>query len=122
MKNGPYELVCAPDGYPGKRYRDRYCYEHHLVWWQNTGEILEENEVLHHVDGNKRHNIFTNLVKLFRATHASQHAPAPAPSDSLVCAACGMVFLREHKQQLKGYKRTFCNRACMGKFFAGKGG
>ena len=40
MKNGPYEMVIAPEEYPGRRYRNRYVYEHQLVWWKNTGKLV----------------------------------------------------------------------------------
>ena len=33
MINGDYILVVAPDDYPGVRYREKYCYEHYLVYW-----------------------------------------------------------------------------------------
>ena len=31
MKSGNYILIKAPDNYPGKKYRGKYCYEHHYV-------------------------------------------------------------------------------------------
>lgn len=75
MKNGPYELVIAPADYPGMKYRGRYIYEHILVWWQNTGEILSDDEVVHHKDENKRNNVFDNLEKKTRSKHAAEHDP-----------------------------------------------
>lgn len=41
MKNGDYILVIAPDWYRGKRYRGKYCYEHHLVKENNIIKIIE---------------------------------------------------------------------------------
>ena len=43
MKNGDYILVKAPTNYPGKKYRNKYCYEHHLVYWQHYGIIPNNN-------------------------------------------------------------------------------
>lgn len=37
MRCGPYILIIPPPEYPGKKYRGRYAYEHHVVWWENTG-------------------------------------------------------------------------------------
>lgn len=34
VKNGPYELVIAPEEYPGKKYRGRYAYEHRVNYWR----------------------------------------------------------------------------------------
>ena len=74
MKNGPYELVIAPDDFPGKKYRDIYCYEHTLVWWINTGVIPKSNEIIHHKQpGNKRDNRFENLELLTNSEHAKLH-------------------------------------------------
>ena len=74
MKNGPYELVVAPDGYPGKRYRGRYVYEHVLVWWANTGELPSPGKVVHHKNGKQRDNRFRNLELKTRAIHTREHS------------------------------------------------
>lgn len=74
MKCGNYELVKAPLDYPGKKYRDKYCYEHHLVWWQITGNIISEKEVIHHINENKRDNRFENLELLNKKVHTSNHS------------------------------------------------
>ena len=74
MKNGPYELVIAPPEYPGKRYRGRYCYEHHLVWRENTGHVVQPGEHIHHKDENKRNNDFDNLRLKGKSEHRREHA------------------------------------------------
>lgn len=73
MKNGPYELVAAPTEYPGFKYRGKYCYEHHLVWWRTTGEIIENPYCIHHKNEDKRDNSFSNLEKLTKSDHTSLH-------------------------------------------------
>ena len=73
MKNGEYELVIAPEGYPGKLYRDRYAYEHRVVWWKTTGTLPKEDEVIHHLNENKRDNRFENLTVLSREAHSKIH-------------------------------------------------
>jgi hypothetical protein len=73
VKNGPYELIVAPDGYPGVRYRGRYAYEHVVVWWQNTGAMPPSGSVVHHKDENKRNNEFDNLETKPRANHTKDH-------------------------------------------------
>ena len=52
MINGNYEFITAPENYPGKKYRDKYCYEHVFVWWQNTGTIAGKGNVIQHINGN----------------------------------------------------------------------
>ena len=48
MKNGPYILVAALETYPGKKYRGKYCYEHHMVWWKKHKQITKENTKPNH--------------------------------------------------------------------------
>ena len=73
MKNGPYELVIAPPDYTGVKYRGRYVYEHHLVWWKNTGQLVPPGHLLHHKDDDKRRNVFENLELKPRGTHSTEH-------------------------------------------------
>ena len=74
VKNGDYELVVAPSDYPGTKYRGRYVYEHHLVWWRTTGETVPKGSVLHHRNEEKRDNRFANLELKDVAAHARGHA------------------------------------------------
>lgn len=114
MRNGPYELVVAPEAYPGFRYRGRYVYEHHLVWWNNTGELVPPGFVLHHKNENKRDNRFKNLEQKPRGLHTKEHVK-PSALAPLTCARCGASFeisLRFVKMRLKrGQKRFFCCRS-----------
>ena len=114
MKNGPYELVIAPDDYPGFRYRGRYIYEHHLVWWQVTGGLVPEGFVVHHKNEKKRDNRFDNLELKSVSAHTKDHA-RPKAMVSVVCFRCGVAFeaqLRSIKARKKrGQKRFFCCRS-----------
>jgi hypothetical protein len=76
MKNGPYELVKAPDEYPGMRYRGRYCYEHHLVYWKKHGVLPEQGQVIHHINGKRRDNCPENLELLEVGEHNAGHSHA----------------------------------------------
>lgn len=121
MKNGGYELVVAPKDYPGKKYRGRYCYEHHLVWWENTGTIPKHDEVIHHVNENKRENRFENLEKKKRTDHDHYHGSRRKRQIvTIKCPSCGTVFEREARQtHLKKPANliTLCSRSCIGTFF-----
>lgn len=49
-------------------------YLHHLVYELGTGEPLKDGEIVHHIDGNKHNNDFSNLEKLSgRAAHLHVH-------------------------------------------------
>lgn len=118
MRNGPYELVVAPVNYPGMKYRGRYCYEHTLVWWQNTGEVPDPGELVHHRDENKRNNAFGNLAKKTIPEHAAEHARGrtepPLEATCPVCLRSFSVKRRDARARLKVSKsgRLFCSRSC----------
>lgn len=118
MRNGDYILVKAPNEYTGKVYRDKYCYEHHLIYWENTGVTLSEDEVIHHIDENKHNNNFSNLELLKRSDHTKKHKSNLGKTFVLVkCPCCNIVFEREKRQShlSKGTKYTSCSKECSGK-------
>lgn len=53
-------------------------YEHHYVWFINTGHVVQPGEVIHHRDHNKRNNKFNNLQLMTEAEHRKIHADANA--------------------------------------------
>jgi hypothetical protein len=119
VRNGPYILVVAPEGYPGKRYRGRYCYEHQLVYWQNTGVIPGPGELIHHKNDNKHDNDFGNLELKVVGKHTADHnLGRPKKMVRLQCPGCGKIFERSRRlTHLASTTRKFtsCSRACIGK-------
>ncbi len=115
MKNGPYEMVKAPDDYPGKKYRGRYCYEHQLVWWQETGELAPDDHVIHHKTDDTRDNGFENLELKTRASHTLDHCkvkPIKIP-----CGWCDKkleLAPADYRRRVKVAKTDdlYCSRAC----------
>jgi hypothetical protein len=117
MKNGPYELVVAPEEYPGIKYRGRYIYEHHLVWWRNTGELVTGSMLIHHRNEQKRDNRFENLEKKDKAVHASEHTRkrvGPRKMLTLECAWCGKDFqiAASDWPSRSKYVNNHCSRSC----------
>jgi hypothetical protein len=115
MKNGEYILVVAPDDYPGKRYRNRYVYEHQLVWWQNSGQLVPVDYLIHHINENKTDNRIENLELKSRSKHSAEHQK-PAPLKLLVCEFCAKEFTIDErnfrfKTKIK-QERFYCSRSC----------
>ena len=119
MKNGPYELVIAPEEYPGMKYRGRYCYEHHLAYWRERKLIPQQGQVLHHVNGNRRDNRPGNLELLEVGEHNAGHNTVALID--VPCDFCGKTRklrpgdLRWRKKRSK-HGTVFCGRSCAAKY------
>jgi hypothetical protein len=50
-----------------------YAKRCNVVWYEKTGEIIKEPYFLHHKDENKRNDVFDNLEKVTRRSHAKKH-------------------------------------------------
>lgn len=120
MKNGPYELILAPPDYPGTLYRGMYAYEHHIVYWQHTGHVLESGEEIHHKNGNRRDNDFDNLELITGYDHRSLHGRQQGKNMvRLKCPVCDIIFVKEKRQthlQHPGSTFTFCSQECSRRF------
>ena len=118
MKNGDYTLVKAPIDYPGKKYRGKYCYEHHLVWWSENGVIPSSAQVVHHINEDKRDNRVENLELIDRDQHTRRHS-VPAEVKTKVCPTCDKVFPRPKSyfdfKESTGQKSFFCSKPCADK-------
>lgn len=117
MKNGPYEMIVAPEGYPGKRYRNRYTYEHIVVFWQNNKRLPRFGYEIHHKDGNHRNNEISNLQEVTSTEHQNIHgAIKRVPLYKYNCYNCGKIHemsARNYRyKQKKGQKFFFCSQKC----------
>ena len=121
MRNGKYNLVKAPQNFPGKKYRGKYCYEHQLVYWQNTGLTSKEKECIHHENGQTRDNTFSNLKLKDKGNHSGEHGKKKGITCVKVkCPQCGKIFEKKKRSThlvKKKNKATFCSQKCSGKFF-----
>lgn len=121
MKNGPYILITAPVGYPGKRYRGRYCYEHISVWWTATGMMPLAGYEIHHLNGDHRDNRIVNLQLVTAQEHKRIHGKLKsAPLVEFPCAFCRVITAikrNSYKRRQKINKLgLFCSASCGTKF------
>lgn len=113
MKNGPYDLILAPESYPGKLYRGRYCYKHTFVYWKNTGILPSAGQVIHHKNGKKRDNRFSNLELVNGPEHSAEHRLNFFSFLCDHCRALSMVVRSSLVSKIKAGRRYFfCSRSC----------
>lgn len=108
MKNGDYLLIIAPSEYPGKKYRGRYCYEHHYVYWKKTRLIPNKTQMIHHKNENRYDNRFVNLELIYKKDHPQKHPQKIKESNMHICAGCGVRFYNRNKNR----KVFFHSRKC----------
>lgn len=120
LKNGGYIIVKAPSEFPGKKYRKKYCLEHHLNYWKGYGIIPKNDEIIHHLDGNKTNNELSNLELLKRSDHSSNHGKHRKIKLVLLkCPFCEDLFIKKRNKTFltkPGYRYTCCSKECANKF------
>jgi len=83
------------------------------------GRLLEENEIVHHIDGDKTNDNPENLQIMTNQSHSSHHHPKIAKVNH-TCAVCGDSFALAPAASRLRLKRSkfnmiFCSRSCGGK-------
>ena len=109
-------MVPAPTYYKGKKYiKNRYVYEHRLIMEEYLGRLLESEELVHHINGDKLDNRLKNLEIVSRSKHSYMHAKDPIYV-TLTCDYCGAFFERCKNDTHNEYKHNFCSLSHSVKF------
>ena len=86
-----------------------------MVYWQHHGVAPNENEVIHHIEGNKHNNVIENLELQLRSEHNSYHSRERKRKYVILkCPICNVVFERLHSKThlAKKTRATCCSRKC----------
>lgn len=90
---------------------DNWYYEHIVLCEEELGRSLNDDEVVHHLDGNPRNNRLNNLVVISSSAHNKIHAwmnrnsIMPVQEKVPECKICGIT-LQKHQD-------IFCSRECL---------
>jgi hypothetical protein len=110
-----YRQIKAPLDYPGKIYQDGRVLEHHLVWWRRTGKVVPKGFVVHHRDGEGKHNQFRNLQLMRAGKHTTHHNQIGGRYIEVCCAFCHKMIRRRscyvRAKWSEGQRRFFCSRS-----------
>lgn len=71
INNAGYVSLYAPDD-DGRNIKDRVL-EHRYVMEQHLGRRLAKDEVVHHINGNRKDNRIENLMVMKRGEHSAHH-------------------------------------------------
>jgi HNH endonuclease len=113
VKSAGYLAVHLPN-HP-RAWKQGFVLQHRLVMEQVLGRHLNDNEVVHHKNGNKHDNRPENLELMTSAEHSRLHHRTGRTLVTLACELCSKVFDRE-KRATYDKKYHFCSRACIGKW------
>lgn len=77
-----------------------------LIIEQVLGRPLEDDEEVHHKDGNPQNNNLDNLEVIHKTDHLHLHNPEKYHDQLINCQICGKLFIWTAKQQ-SNYIRDF---------------
>jgi hypothetical protein len=117
VSKGDYNYVIVRN-HP-KRTKNNYVLMHRVVMENYLGRLLRDDEIVHHINGDKKDNDISNLQVMSVLDHVYLHgAEKTRQWVDLICPWCKVEFTRERRQtHLLGFKKaTFCCRSCSSKF------
>jgi hypothetical protein len=87
-----------------KAWKNGYVYEHRVVVENDLGRYLDDDEIVHHINGDRSDNSRRNLMVKSRSTHSSDHG---RKKSNISCPVCYCSFYPSGK-----YGRTYCSTSC----------
>ncbi len=116
VSKGDY-LYAVVKGHPNAT-KNNYVLYHRIVVENALGRLLDSDEVVHHINGNKKDNILENLQVLTSSEHARLHGLEKFRDFcQLKCPWCSAIFERPRNKTFlcsSRNKYTCCSKSCRG--------
>ena len=121
VSKGDYNYAIVPE-HP-HRTKNNYVLEHRVIMENHLGRLLNSNEVVHHVNGDKKDNRIENLVVLLDEEHAKLHMEKVGHRMVVLrCPWCSKIFVIRKSQSFlqkhNKYQCTCCSNQCRGKLYS----
>lgn len=120
IKKGDYLYALVPE-HP-KCTKNGYVLMHRIIMENHLNRVLNDNEVVHHLDENKYNNDISNLQLLDKRRHNSLHGKKQGHTlVKLKCPWCNTIFeIPKNKSFLVKHSKYNCNCCsiqCRGKLY-----
>lgn len=118
VRKGDYDYAVVKNHPAASVYG--YVLHHRVVVEIHLGRLLNSNEVVHHINENKRDNRIENLEVMSKGDHERLHGLEKGKTvTDLCCPWCKTNFTKPYRHTHLGKKRgsyTTCSPSCRGKF------
>lgn len=120
ISKGDYLYALVPE-HP-KATKNGYVLMHRIIMENHLKRILNENEIVHHIDENKKNNSIENLQILSNKEHGKHHSKSRSRIYvKLKCPWCQKEFEipknQSFLQKSSKYNCTCCSKFCRGKLY-----
>lgn len=121
VSKGDYIYAVVPE-HPKATKIGKYVLFHRIIMENYLKRMLEDDEIVHHLNGNRYDNRLSNLELLRNVDHVRMHQLQKGRKYVLLkCPECNKLFELPHRHSYlcksRKYKCNFCSPHCRGVFF-----
>lgn len=120
VSKGDYNYAYVPE-HPNCT-KTGYVLHHRVVMENHLGRLLNADEVVHHINGDKKDNRVENLEVLGISQHSAMHGVfIGRHMVVLKCPWCGKIFKKRRNDSFLSKKQKYdcncCSSSCRGKLY-----
>jgi len=117
VTSGKYKYAIIPE-HPNKN-ENNYVLLHRVIMENSIGRLLNENEVVHHIDNNGLNNELSNLQLMSKEKHNKLHRDEKySLYFKICCPNCNNIFIKRIDSSFlfSNRKYTCCSKKCSKEF------